>query len=102
MAICKILHINDATGTKSHLSTVIEYIQSGEKTEEKILTGGYNLQPEYAMKQMMGTKESFGKTGGRQAYHSRKARQMLIQLWLLQKHLSKNTWQTMRRYMLFM
>ena len=69
MAICKILHINDATGRKSHLSTVIEYIQSGEKTEEKILTGGYNLQPEYAMKQMMETKESFGKTGGRQAYH---------------------------------
>ena len=69
MAICKILHINDATGAKSHLSTVIEYIQSGEKTEEKILTGGYNLQPEYAMKQMMETKESFGKTGGRQAYH---------------------------------
>ena len=69
MAICKILHINDATGTKSHLSTVIEYIQSGEKTEEKILIGGYNLQPEYAMKQMMETKESFGKTSGRQAYH---------------------------------
>ena len=69
MAICKILHINDVTGRKSHLSTVIEYIQSGEKTEEKILTGGYNLQPEYAMKQMMETKESFGKTGGRQAYH---------------------------------
>ena len=69
MAICKILHINDASGTKSHLATVIEYVTNGEKTEEKILTGGNNLQVEYAMQQMMETKERFGKTGGRQAYH---------------------------------
>ena len=69
MAICKILHINDASGNKSHLATVIEYVTNGEKTEEKILTGGNNLQVEYAMQQMMETKESFGKTGGRQAYH---------------------------------
>ena len=69
MAICKLLHINDAAGNHSHLSTVIGYVLNGEKTEEKILTGGHNLQVEYAMQQMMETKESFGKTGGRQAYH---------------------------------
>lgn len=69
MAICKLLHINDAAGNHSHLSTVIGYVLNGEKTEEKILTGGHNLQVEYAMQQMMETKQSFGKTGGRQAYH---------------------------------
>ena len=69
MAICKLLHINDASGNHSHLSTVIGYVLNGEKTEERILTGGHNLQVEYAMQQMMETKESFGKTGGRQAYH---------------------------------
>ena len=70
MAICKILHINDAgSGASSHLATAIDYVLNGEKTQESILTGGYNLQVERAFAQMMETKEIFGKTGGRQAYH---------------------------------
>lgn len=70
MAICKILYINDKLSkSSSHMKQAITYILNGEKTEDKILTGGWNLQVDKAYEQMMDTKEVFGKTGGRQGYH---------------------------------
>lgn len=70
MAICKILYINDKNSkSSSHMKQAITYILNGEKTEEKVLTGGWNVQIEKAYEQMMDTKEVFGKSGGRQGYH---------------------------------
>lgn len=70
MAICKILYINDKLSkSSSHMKQAITYILNGEKTKEKVLTGGWNLQVDKAYEQMMDTKEVFGKTGGRQGYH---------------------------------
>ena len=51
------------------MKQAITYILNGEKTEEKALTGGWNVQADKAYEQMMDTKEVFGKTGGRQGYH---------------------------------
>lgn len=51
------------------MKQAITYILNGEKTEERVLTGGWNLQVDKAYEQMMDTKEVFGKTGGRQGYH---------------------------------
>lgn len=51
------------------MKQAITYILNGEKTEEKVLTGGWNVQVDKAYEQMMDTKEVFGKTGGRQGYH---------------------------------
>ena len=70
MAICKILYINDKNSkSSSHMKQAITYILNGEKTEQKVLTGGWNLQVDKAYEQMMDTKEVFGKTDGRQGYH---------------------------------
>ena len=51
------------------MKQAITYILNGEKTKEKVLTGGWNLQVDKAYEQMMDTKEVFGKSGGRQGYH---------------------------------
>jgi hypothetical protein len=52
-----------------HLETALEYIQNGDKTEEKILVGSINCLPETAYEQMLDTKQIFGKTNKRQGYH---------------------------------
>ncbi len=47
----------------------LEYIQNGEKTEEKILVGSINCLPETAYEQMFETKQIFGKRDKRKGYH---------------------------------
>lgn len=69
MAICKLLHVNESPGKSSRLKGLIGYVLNGEKTEGEVLTGANNVQLEHALSQMLRTKEAFGKTGGRQAYH---------------------------------
>lgn len=39
------------------------------KTESGVLVGGWNCVPKFAFEQMVGTKELYGKMGGRQGYH---------------------------------
>jgi len=52
-----------------HLESALEYIQNGDKTEERILVGSINCLPESAYEQMLDTKQTFGKTDKRQGYH---------------------------------
>lgn len=71
MAITKIININEVKDRNParHLETALEYIQNGDKTEEKILVGSINCLPETAYEQMLDTKQIFGKTNKRQGYH---------------------------------
>lgn len=63
MAITKILARN------ARLDAAINYVISGDKTEDHILTAYLNCDPGYACQQMMETKREIGKTGDRQCYH---------------------------------
>lgn len=71
MAITKIININEVEDRNParHLESALEYIQNGDKTEEKILVGSINCLPETAYEQMLDTKQIFGKTNKRQGYH---------------------------------
>lgn len=71
MAITKILNINstDEGNPAEHLKNALEYIQNPDKTEKCQLVGGINCLPEMAYNQMMDTKQTYGKSGKRQAYH---------------------------------
>lgn len=71
MAISKILHMGCAkSGFKAkHLANAIQYITKDYKTENGLFVSGHNCLPETALKQMLNTKQRFGKMGGRQGYH---------------------------------
>ncbi len=45
------------------------HIMNESKTESGVLVGGWNCVPKFAFEQMVGTKELYGKMGGRQGYH---------------------------------
>ena len=71
MAITKIMNIGAGKKGKitNHLKNALDYIMNEEKTEGGVLVGGWNCVPKLAFEQMVGTKELYGKTGGRQGYH---------------------------------
>ena len=71
MAITKIMNIGAGKKGKitNHLKNALDYIMNEAKTESGVLVGGWNCVPNLAFKQMVGTKELYGKTGGRQGYH---------------------------------
>jgi hypothetical protein len=53
----------------NHLKYALDYIMNESKTERGVLVGGWNCVPKFAFEQMVGTKELYRKTGGRQGYH---------------------------------
>ena len=71
MAITKIMNIGAGKKGKitNHLKHALDYIMNEDKTESGVLVGGWNCIPKFAFEQMVGTKELYGKTGGRQGYH---------------------------------
>ena len=71
MAITKIMCMKSAEhgNVAAHLKHSIAYICNEAKTENGSLVGGINCLPDFAYEQMIGTKEMFGQTGGRQGYH---------------------------------
>lgn len=71
MAITKIMNIGAGKKGKitNHLKYALDYIMNESKTESGILVGGWNCVPKFAFEQMVGTKELYGKVGGRQGYH---------------------------------
>ena len=71
MAITKIMCMKSAEhgNVSAHLKHSIAYICNEGKTENGSLVGGINCLPDFAYEQMIGTKEMFGQTGGRQGYH---------------------------------
>jgi hypothetical protein len=71
MAITKIMNIGAGKKGKitNHLKNALDYIMNEAKTESGVLVGGWNCVPNLAYEQMVGTKELYGKTGGRQGYH---------------------------------
>ena len=71
MAITKIMCMKSAEhgNVSAHLKHSIAYICNEAKTENGSLVGGINCLPDFAYEQMIGTKEMFGQTGGRQGYH---------------------------------
>ncbi len=71
MAITKIMNIGAGKKGKitNHLKNALEYIMNEVKTESGVLVGGWNCAPKIAFEQMVGTKELYGKIGGRQGYH---------------------------------
>ena len=71
MAITKIMNIGAGKKGKitNHLKHALDYIMNDSKTESGVLVGGWNCVPKFAFEQMVGTKELYGKMGGRQGYH---------------------------------
>lgn len=71
MAITKIMNIGDGKKGKitNHLKHALDYIMNEAKTENGVLVAGWNCVPKFAFEQMVGTKELYGKIGGRQGYH---------------------------------
>lgn len=71
MAITKILCMSEGKeGNPSvYLDNSLAYIQNPDKTDECLLVGGINCQPETAFQQMMETKALFEKRDKRQGYH---------------------------------
>lgn len=71
MAITKIMNIGAGKKGKitNHLKHALDYIMNEAKTENGVLVGGWNCVPKFAFEQMVGTKELYGKMGGRQGYH---------------------------------
>lgn len=71
MAITKIMYMKASKqgNVSAHLKHSLAYICNEAKTENGSLVGGINCLPDYAYEQMLGTKEMFGQTGGRQGYH---------------------------------
>ena len=54
---------------QKNLEAVINYAKNGDKTEKGILISGINCLPDTAYFQMMLTKKTFHKEGGRLGYH---------------------------------
>ena len=52
-----------------HLKQGLEYIIRPEKTENRFYTGAINCTVENAYSSMISTKQMYGKTDKRQAYH---------------------------------
>lgn len=71
MAISKILYIGDSGSYfhGKHLKQALNYICDREKTGGGAYVAGHNCQAESVYGRMMKTKEKFGKTDKRQAYH---------------------------------
>ena len=70
MAISKILHINPHMNSETyHLKTGLNYITKSEKTMNGLYVGAVNCMVENAYECMRNTKEIYGKTDKRQAYH---------------------------------
>ena len=70
MAISKILHINPHMNSETyHLKTGLNYITKSEKTINGLYVGAVNCMVENAYECMRNTKEIYGKTDKRQAYH---------------------------------
>lgn len=71
MAISKILHMKEGGGgfQARHLKRSLEYVMNPEKTQNGRLVGAVNCQADAAFRQMMDTKQKFGKTDKRQGYH---------------------------------
>ena len=71
MTISKILHMKDCGSSfhGKHLKTALEYITVPQKTQNGRLVSAINCQPDVAFEQMKATKQKFGKTDKRQAYH---------------------------------
>ena len=71
MAITKLMNMKPSKTGKIdvHLKNSIQYILNPKKLGDANLAGGINCLPDLAYEQMKGTKELFGKTGGRQGYH---------------------------------
>lgn len=70
MAISKILHMNPYKKSMHlHLRQGLQYITKPEKTENGFYTGAVNCTVENAYSSMISTKEMYGKTDKRQAYH---------------------------------
>ena len=71
MAITKIMCMKSAEhgNVAAHLKHSLAYICNEAKTEKGSLVGGIKCLPDFAYEQMIGTKEMFGQTGGRQGYH---------------------------------
>ena len=63
MAVTKIL------AKSMRLDRLINYIRNGDKTNEETLVSAINCTPQTAAKQMLRTKEHYGKETGVQAYH---------------------------------
>lgn len=59
----------EETDLKS-LHDVLDYTVNPSKTEGKYFVSGINCQPEFALEQMIETKETFKKTGGILAFHA--------------------------------
>ena len=69
MAIIMCMKSAERGNVAAHLKHSIAYICNEAKTENGSLVGGINCLPDFAYEQMIGTKEMFGQTGGRQGYH---------------------------------
>ena len=69
ITIVDTLQTNKGDYKYRHLARAIPYACNPLKTRGGILSGAYNCLPETALKQMIMTKERFGKTDGRQGYH---------------------------------
>lgn len=71
MAVTKILTLGESRkGRKGrHLENAIRYILEPKKTQGGRYVSAVNCQPEKAFRQMVSTKEDFGKTDKRQGYH---------------------------------
>jgi hypothetical protein len=71
LAVTKILTIGESRkGIKGrHLENAIRYILEPKKTQGERYVSAVNCQPERVFRQMVSTKEMFGKTDKRQGYH---------------------------------
>ena len=63
MAVTKIL------ARKGRLDVGVRYVLNGDKTQEQILTARLNCEPGREVRQMLETKQDYGKEGGVQYYH---------------------------------
>ena len=71
MAVTKLLYMKDCGKgfPGKHLKAALDYISDADKTQGGRLIAGVNCRPRYAYEQMRDTKQKFGKTDKRQAYH---------------------------------
>ena len=71
MAVTKLLYMKDCGKgfPGKHLKAALDYISDADKTQGGRLIAGVNCRPGYAYEQMRDTKQKFGKTDKRQAYH---------------------------------
>ena len=63
MAITKIL------ARRGRLDVGINYVLNGDKTEERVLTAYLNCDPGWEYREMLDTKQAYGKENGVQYYH---------------------------------